>query len=214
MFPQAEPSMSCAGGNDAIVDPLLIGMAQMTENGNLVLGTVTSIRRSQRHILVDTGGFNQWEALRSRLRTLPPVTDIILTHFHWDHCANLRHFPGVPIYASAQPSHTDRATLTDVLDYSLVRVHEGDRVADLVDIWEVPGHTMNHLAVSLVSRGQRYTVAGDAIATSCDAAGGVPKLVFYSRSVAKRSLVRILHNSDWVIPGHGKPFPVKSVALS
>lgn len=192
-----------------VVESLLVGRIETTPHGSLVLSTVTSIRRGPQHVLIDTGGFNQWTALKDRLEELPTVTAIVLTHFHWDHCANVRHFPGIPIYASGRPLAVDRATLTEVLGYPWIAVREGDVVANVAEIWEVPGHTSNHLAVSVVMDTGRVTVAGDAIATVQDAIEGVPRLVFYSRPRASCSLSRILAQSDWIIPGHGEAFSAK-----
>jgi glyoxylase-like metal-dependent hydrolase (beta-lactamase superfamily II) len=203
--------MTSAISSDVIVEPLLIGSVQEAKAGRLVLATVTSIRTATRHVLVDTGGFNQWDALRERLQSLPPVTDLVLTHFHWDHCANVRQFARVSIYANPMVGTLDRATLVDVLGVPMVAVQEGDCVAGVAEIFLVPGHTANHLAVRVATSAGRVTVAGDAVAHIEDARQGCPRLVFHSEELARASLRRILEVSDWVIPGHGNPFAVADV---
>ncbi len=197
------------GSSTLVVEPLLTGSVTTTADGNLVLATVTSIRSRARHILVDTGGFNQQLALQQRLEPLPPVTSIIVTHFHWDHCANLRLFPGIPVYAMTEPKWFDRATLGDVqLIPTMVSVHEGDTVDGLANIWEVPGHTANHVAVAVLGDHGRVLITGDAISDTTDAAQGAPHLAFYSEMEARRQVGRLLTAADWIIPGHGAPFEV------
>lgn len=194
------------------VEPLLIGSVTPTAAGNLVLATVTSIRTNSHHILVDTGGFNQWLALQDRLAQLPPVTAVVLTHFHWDHCANVRHFSRIPIYASLVPTPVDRATLLDPWHLPLEAVHEGDVIAPGVTIWEVPGHTDNHLAVAVDTPDGRWTIAGDAWAHREDGSQGRPPLIFGSAAQAAASLERIRRESNWVIPGHDAPFVISAEA--
>lgn len=192
-----------------VVEPLLTGSVTETKNGNLVLATVTSIRTGTHHILVDTGGFNQQFALQQRLARLAPVTSLIVTHFHWDHCANVPLFPDVPIYAVTDPEWVDRVTLQEVQRMpNLVSVGEGDVVEGIARIWEVPGHTANHLAVAVRGDGGRVLITGDAIADVADVIRGEPSLIFYSKSQARRHVQRLVADADWIIPGHGDPFEV------
>ena len=192
-----------------VVEPLLTGSVTETPEGNSVVATVTSIRFGLRHVLVDTGGINQRVALQRRLESLPPVTSVILTHFHWDHCGNLALFPGIPIYAMTEPKWFDRATLGEVqLMPTLVGVHEGDIIEAMARIIAVPGHTANHIAVEVSGETGSIVMAGDAISDIHDAKRGTPHFAFYSEDQAQRQVARLLDRAEWIIPGHGEPFEV------
>jgi glyoxylase-like metal-dependent hydrolase (beta-lactamase superfamily II) len=192
-----------------VVEQLLTGMVTPTEEGNLVLASVVSIRSPHGHVLVDTGGPNQRLALQARLNSLPEVSAVVLTHFHWDHCANLALFPGQPIYAKVEPKWFDRATLNDVQCIpTIVNVHEGDQIDSWVRILEVPGHTANHIAVEVETRHGVIAITGDAIATAHDAVRGGPELVFFSEDAARIQAARLLKRARWIIPGHDVAFEV------
>lgn len=192
-----------------VVEALLTGSVTETPDGNLVLATVTSIRAGDRHVLVDTGGLNQRLALQRRLAGLPPVTSVILTHFHWDHCANLALFPGRPVYAMTEPRWFDRATLGDVhLIPTLVPVREGDVIEEVAHLLAVPGHTANHMAVEVSGEHGTLIVTGDAVSDQNDARHGTPHFAFYSEVIAREQVTRILKRATWIVPGHGQPFAV------
>ncbi len=163
---------------------------------------VVVVRSAGRTILVDSGcGDEQWDFARAgrwalRLAAagidLACVTDVVLTHMHFDHVGGLlvdgvreRLRPNVPIHAAAAEakfwaspdfSHSAsmpawfpdaaRSTANQFLaEYgSQLRLFEKEHeVAPGVLVRRTGGHTAGHSVVRLASGGDRLTFIGDAV---------------------------------------------------
>ncbi|MGE3900183.1 MAG: MBL fold metallo-hydrolase, partial [Variibacter sp.] len=102
------------------IDILVQGFPGKTVcHGGLGWSTVALLRGHDRVVLIDAGGFNMRgvivEQLKERGLTTADVTDVILTHAHYDHSINWIMFPKARVYignaelawAAAQPiGHT------------------------------------------------------------------------------------------------------------
>jgi glyoxylase-like metal-dependent hydrolase (beta-lactamase superfamily II) len=163
---------------------------------------VVVVRSGGRTILIDSGcGEEQWDFARAgrwamRLEAagidLASVTDVVLTHMHFDHVGGLlvdavraRLRPNVPIHAAAAEakfwaspdfSHSTsmpawfpdaaRSTANRFLaEYgSQLRLFEKEHeVAPGVLVRRTGGHTAGHSVVRLASGGDRLTFVGDAV---------------------------------------------------
>jgi hydroxyacylglutathione hydrolase len=83
------------------------------------------------------------------------LTDILITHHHWDHIDGvdaLRAATGAKVWGASADAHRLPA-----LDHSLA---EGDRpviCGEEVAVWDVSGHTMGHIAFIFAASGSAFT---------------------------------------------------------
>jgi N-acyl homoserine lactone hydrolase len=86
--------------------PLVQGYpGKSTDHGGLGWSSVTLLTSGDRLVLVDSGSFGMRPMLASRLADhgVEPgeVTDVLLTHAHYDHAANYLLFPSANVWISA-----------------------------------------------------------------------------------------------------------------
>jgi glyoxylase-like metal-dependent hydrolase (beta-lactamase superfamily II) len=98
------PSRDAAGVQYA-VDALVQGFpGRATRHGALGWSGITLLRGGGRVVLVDTGGFGVRAPLARALadRGVAPgdVTDVLLTHVHYDHAVNALLFPEAALWIS------------------------------------------------------------------------------------------------------------------
>jgi len=149
-----------AGGYE--VDILIQGYPGKTlEHGGLGWSTVALLRGHGRVAVLDTGAFGVRRRLAEALALhgVQPadVTDLILSHLHYDHMINWPMFAGARIVAGAQelawalaePAGNPLVPELYVEALSrhprLVTVAEGDAVLPGITAHLVPGHTPGHL---------------------------------------------------------------------
>src|SRR4051812_5126114 len=209
------------------VDLLVTGFpGRSTEHGPLGWSGITLLRGAGRTALVDTGGFGLRGPLRAALadRGIAPedVTDVLLTHVHYDHAVNALLFPRAALCIAAadlewargrEPgfdpvpelyaAELDRSTRT--------RRIEGDGpVLPGIDAIAAPGHTPGCL-VYRVAAGDGATVifAGDAVKNRAELLSGrVDMTVDRAASEASVRRVRELWQATpgaVLVPGHDLP---------
>lgn len=152
------------------------------------------LRRPGSVLLVDTGydvaarpGFEEVETLRApdALAGLgidtSAVDGVILTHYHFDHIANVGLFPNARLYASAvEDAHwtqherlgIDAEIVRDQdlahieaarAEGRLVLLREDEEVAPGVRVHAVPGHTDGQLVVMVSGRSGNVLLTSDAV---------------------------------------------------
>jgi len=141
---------------------------------------VFCLEEGERRILVDTGAPDP--ALLShalaQIGVQPSDIDtVILTHLHFDHCANTELFPTARFivqrkeweYAHdpviSQRSIYDPELIGMVGERNLVLVEDNYEVAEGVALHLVPGHTPGQQAVSVSTVAGTYVLAGDLFGT-------------------------------------------------
>ena len=134
---------------------ILEGKPFMTEFGIVGYSTVMLIRESGRNILFDCGqrgcALQLKEALAGHGLSPQDITDVVVSHLHFDHVGNLPLFTEAKIWMSrtewenawASPDEWHcRATLEYITNKCSVGfLKEGDRLTDSVTVMELPGHT-------------------------------------------------------------------------
>lgn len=145
-------------------------------NGGLGWSSVALARAPGRVVVLDTGSFSLRRTLVARLAahhlTPADVTDVLLTHSHYDHSLNWPIFPNAAIHIGGQE-----------LDWALTRPVDDPLVPDLRSLAEnprlrritpgvaplpgiaavlTPGHTPFHLTFVLAGAAHDTIFAGDA----------------------------------------------------
>lgn len=150
------------------------------ENGGLGWSSVVLLRGNGRNILVDTGSFSARKPLLSRLSscglTRMDVTDVVLTHSHYDHMMNWTLFPKATVRIAK--AELDWALKEDPIETSLCaelyvqslaashQVHTfdaGDEVLPGLRTLSAPGHTPFHIAILIEDAAGRLILAADAV---------------------------------------------------
>lgn len=134
-------------------------------HGGLGWSTVSLLSNGKRQILIDTGGFGARTPLLDRLKMkgISPedISEILLTHSHWDHMVNWKLFPNAQIvigraeleWALGLPSvqaHVPELYVRELSICSRLRLVE-DRVEVLPNITAhlTPGHTPGHMTYAV-----------------------------------------------------------------
>jgi Zn-dependent hydrolases, including glyoxylases len=181
----------------------LIGVTKATMTFNLqadVAFTVPIlafyIEGGNRKILVDTGcvddpnfhGFSLEgvgpEGVRKGLASVgakpEDIDTVIISHFHFDHAANIDMFPHArfilqkkeweyakqPIPVQSGVYVADKIPLLE--QYDLMLVDDGYEVADGVNVVCVPGHTMGQQATIVNTSEGKYALSGDLLYMQCN----------------------------------------------
>jgi N-acyl homoserine lactone hydrolase len=147
-------------------------------HGGMGWSSVVLIRGEGRVALVDTGSFGMRRLLRERLSEhgVQPadVTDLILTHSHYDHCVNFTLFPKARIvigadelaWATAQPwgeSPVPELYVRELKQWpTLAAAADGDTVFPGMSAHLAPGHTPGCLVYVLHGRERDIVFTGDA----------------------------------------------------
>lgn len=145
------------------------------------------------------------------------VTDVLLTHVHFDHCDNVDLFPNAtvhvyePEYERLSNAETDWATPAGAkaaLDACDVSLFEAGDVLNGLEAVPTPGHTEHHVAfVAEGSDGLTYGFTGDAVKNTRELSTMNP-MVLYDKDAAVETLERMRDRLDFVVAGHDTPFHV------
>lgn len=147
-------------------------------HGGLGWSTIALLRGEGRTILVDVGAFGVRRELAKQLkaRDVAPaaVTDVVITHAHYDHSVNFTLFPNATVWIGAGELEwaTAQAPGFDPLPELYVRelaasprvrrIASGQSFLPGLTAHGAPGHTPGHLVFLLEAPGQRILFTGDA----------------------------------------------------
>lgn len=147
-------------------------------HGGLGWSTVTLLRGEGRTVLVDVGAFGVRRELRKQLEAhgVQPgeVTDVFLTHAHYDHAVNFVLFPNATVWigdeelawAASQPPGFNPLPELYVAELArserVRRVRAGDRFLPGFEALAAPGHTPGHLLLYLHAQDTPVLFTGDA----------------------------------------------------
>ena len=161
------------------VDVLIQGFpGRSVCHGGLGWSTITLMRSKDRVILLDVGAFGVRKPLAKQLKIhgVDPsdVTDVILTHAHYDHSINFTLFPNATIWigdvelnwaANEPPGFNPLPELyvRELVQSSrLKRIRDGDRFLPGFVALASPGHTPGHLIFVMDGNEVPVVFTGDA----------------------------------------------------
>ena len=136
------------------------------------------LRGQGRTILVDVGAFGVRRELAkqldSRAARAEAITDVVITHAHYDHSVNFTLFPNATVWigagelewAAAQPPGFDPLPELYVRELAasprVRRIETGQTFLPGLTALAAPGHTPGHLLFLLEGEGKRILFTGDA----------------------------------------------------
>ena len=194
-------------------------------HGSLGFSTIAMISHGERIALVDVGSFGQRNLLLSELdkRGLKPadVTDILLTHSHYDHSINWTMFPDANIVISRVEmdwSVKEPWGLTPVPELyvrelerwpTLRAVEDGDEVFPGVTAHMAPGHTPGSLVFVLRGRDRDMVLTGDACKNRAELLSRGTDMT-YDAAVSSASIEMVWRQwarrpGSILVPGHDLP---------
>ena len=194
-------------------------------HGGLGWSTIALLRGHGRVVLIDTGAFGQRQLVIDRLAahglTPADVTDVVLTHSHWDHSVNWVMFPNARVLIDAdelawslkEPWGTTPVPELYVreLDQSpqLVRIHAGQQILPALTAYHAPGHTPGHLIFVLEGAGRDIIFTGDAAKNRAEILSRSADMT-YDQAVSRSSIEMIWglwqqKSGTILVPGHDVP---------
>ncbi|NIO39835.1 MAG: MBL fold metallo-hydrolase [Burkholderiales bacterium] len=198
-------------------------------HGPLGFSTITLVRHGNRIGLVDVGGFGQRLLLQDRLSELgltpADITDVLLTHSHYDHAINWLLFPDANVYigrdemnwAMEQPwgeTFVPELYVRELRQSPQLReVNSGDQVFPGITAYMTPGHTPGSL-IFVLEAGERDVVfTGDACKNRAELVSRAADMT-YDAEVTRASIETIWkfwsRRSDSIlVPGHDLPMVQK-----
>jgi N-acyl homoserine lactone hydrolase len=147
-------------------------------HGGLGWSTIALLRSGDRKILIDVGAFGVRKHLKKQLAAqgVAPedITDVVLTHAHYDHAVNFTLFPRATVWigavelawAAAQPPGFDPLPelYVDALDSDprVKRIEAGQEFLPGLTAMLAPGHTPGCLVFHLTANDVPVIFTGDA----------------------------------------------------
>ena len=217
---------ACMQSGSYTVDVLVQGYPGKTVcHGLLGWSTIVLLRGHGRVALVDVGSFSIRQALIAHLAghglTPGDVTDVLLTHAHWDHSVNWTMFAQATVaiggeelaWAVQQPWGVTSVPELYVRELdrwpTLRRLQQGDEALPGITAYAAPGHTPGCLIYVLRGREHDIIFTGDAAKNRAELVSGTTDMTIDpSLSAASLALIWRLwleRPGTLLIPGHDLP---------
>ncbi len=208
------------------IDVLVQGYPGKTVcHGGLGWSTIALLRGYGRVALVDVGAFAQRQPLQDGLLgcgvTPAEVTDVLLTHSHWDHSVNWVMFPAATVaiggheldWSLAEPWGTTPVPELYVRELAgcprLRRVAAGEAVLPGITAHDAPGHTPGHQIFVLQGEAHDVILTGDAAKNRAELLSLTADMT-YDPAISRASMETIWRlwrqrPGTILIPGHDVP---------
>ena len=208
------------------IDVLVQGYPGKTVcHGGLGWSTIALLRGHGRIALVDVGSFPQRQPMLDGLAACgvspAEVTDVLLTHSHWDHSVNWVMFPAATVaiggaeldWSVAEPWGTTPVPELYVRELAacprLRRIGEGDTVLPGIIAHDAPGHTPGHLIFLIESESHDVILTGDAAKNRAELLS-LDADMTYDPAISRASMEAIWRlwqrkRGTILIPGHDVP---------
>lgn len=174
------------------------------DDGQTVQSTVTLVQDNDHNIIVDPGMTHDPRAIANALKTrnLQPddVDTIFITHHHPDHTRYMGLFLGARVYDYASIYASDKW-----LDSG-----DGHAITPDVKIMHTPGHTIEDatLVITNVTNVPGKNPCAIAICHLWWFEGKDDDPTAEDMTQLRESRKKVLAVADFIVPGHGKMFPV------
>jgi glyoxylase-like metal-dependent hydrolase (beta-lactamase superfamily II) len=212
------------------IDILVQGFPGKTVcHGGLGWSTVALVRGEGRVMLIDAGAFNMRRLIVAQLaeRGLAPadVTDVVLTHAHYDHSINWPLFPSARVligaeelaWAAAQP--LGHLLVPEFYIYELAKsprrvvVRGGDEIAPDIVAHAAPGHTPGHLIFHMTGSDRDVIFTGDAAKNRAELLCATADMTM-DEAASRRSIEQIWvlwrrRPGTLLVPGHDIPMVLR-----
>ena len=195
---------------------LVNGKHEATEGGFLI-GSTSTLIKSDKNILVDPGSFANEKKLLDALKGegLSPedIDIIILTHTHIDHTTNVHLFNGAKImlkFAGGEyPGQVQTLNKGFLERGNLI---DNPEIARDVRVIFTPGHTLDMMSVVVDTEKGVVVVAGDAIRVPrlTDLEEREIEMITADMDAYEESRRKILELADFIVPGHGEMMEVRT----
>ncbi len=191
-------------------------------HGSLGWSTIALLRGEGRIILIDVGAFGIRRELRKQLNErgieAAQVTDVVLTHAHYDHSVNFTLFPNARLWigqqelewAAAQPPGFNPLPELYVQELArsprTQRINGGDKFLPNLEAIAAPGHTPGHLLFYLTGGEVPILFTGDAAKNRAELLGG--KVDLSENRAHSEASIKAIWNiwkkvpGTLLIPGH------------
>ncbi len=194
------------------IKQILEGKPFMTEFGIVGYSTVVLVQEEGRNILFDAGNkacaLQLKKALSDEGLTCDDITDVVLSHLHFDHVGNVPLFKHASFYLSMQEwlnagNNPDEWHSVPICDYlrrngNLNFIKEGDHITDNVAVMELPGHTNGIIGLKC---GDDTILCSDAIKNRYELWRDIP-LMSVDMEKSKATIERIKAEAHVIYPGH------------
>lgn len=199
----------------ADVKILISGYHEHEGNKLKICSTVTLIK-SDKNILVDTGGFGIEKELKEKLAEeklkFEDIDIIFITHLHLDHLCNIYLFPNAVIYCKLNGGeYPGQRNFPKEKSLERFELKDGTKIAKDVSVIELPGHSSDLLGLVIETSIGKIVIASDAIASEKNVQMEIkpPKMLLSNEKQYDSSRKKILEIADYIVPGHGAMFKVQ-----
>jgi N-acyl homoserine lactone hydrolase len=203
---------------DAVVDPLLRGRGQSSDQGSIGFCGVYLVRAAGHRILFDCGHTGRRRALLRALADhgLAPrdIDLLVLSHAHWDHLQNADLFTDVLIHPAEDLAPRGNPVLPPwtaaILEgLSVSPASDGLELAPGVTVTALPGHTAGSIGLTVTTAAGTALLTGDAVPSAVALRRGRPSSAV-DEEAAARSIALVRARADVVYPGHDRPFTLEA----